>query len=45
MGIVPEGAAVRSSARVRWVMGAVAVIVLAADQVSKSLVLAAHRRA
>jgi signal peptidase II len=42
MGIVAEGAAVRSSARLRWVMGAVALAVLAADQVSKSLVLAAH---
>ena len=42
MGIVPEDAAVRSSARMRRAMGAAAVIVLAADQVSKSLVLAAH---
>jgi signal peptidase II len=42
MGIVPEDAAVRSSGRVRLVMGAVAVTVLAADQISKSLVLAAH---
>lgn len=42
MGFIPEGAAVRSSARLRWVMGAVALAVLAADQVSKSLVLAAH---
>jgi signal peptidase II len=42
MGIVAAGAAVRSSARVRWVMGAVALAVLVADQVSKSLVLAAH---
>ena len=30
------------AAGVRWAMGAVAVTVLAADQVSKSLVLAAH---
>lgn len=42
MGIVPAGAAVRSSARVRWAMGAVALAVVTADQVSKSLVLAAH---
>jgi signal peptidase II len=42
MGIIPEGAAVRSSARVRWAAAAVALAVLAADQVSKSLVLAAH---
>jgi signal peptidase II len=42
MGIVPEGAAARSSASVRWVMGAVALVVLAVDQVSKSLVLASH---
>ena len=42
MVMVPEGAAVRSSARVRRAMGAVALAVLAADQVSKSLVLAAQ---
>jgi signal peptidase II len=41
MGLIPEGAAARS-ARVRWAMGAITVAVLAADQVSKSLVLAAH---
>jgi signal peptidase II len=41
MGVIPEGAASRS-AGVRWAMGAIAVAVLAADQVSKSLVLAAH---
>jgi signal peptidase II len=41
MGIVPSDAAVRS-ARVGRVMAAVAVAVLAADQVSKSLVLAAN---
>ncbi|MGH3280298.1 MAG: signal peptidase II, partial [Trebonia sp.] len=39
---IPAGAAVRSSARVRWAAGAVAATVLAADQVSKSLVLAAR---
>jgi signal peptidase II len=39
---IPEGAAVRSSARVRWAAGAIALAVLAADQVSKSLVLAAR---
>jgi len=41
MGLIPEGAAVRS-AGVRRAAGAIAVAVLAADQVSKSLVLAAH---
>jgi signal peptidase II len=41
MGIVPEGAAVRSR-RVRWAMGAIALAVLASDQASKSLVLSAH---
>jgi len=41
MWLIPEGAAVRSPG-VRWAMGAVAVAVLAADQVSKSLVLGAH---
>jgi len=41
MGIVPEGAAARSRGA-RWAMGAVTLAVLAADQVSKSLVLAAH---
>jgi signal peptidase II len=40
MALIPEGAAARA-AGVRWVMGAVAVTVLAADQVSKSLVLTA----
>jgi len=42
MAIVPEGAAARSSARVRLAMAAAALTVLAADQVSKSLVLASH---
>jgi signal peptidase II len=41
MGLIPERAAVRS-AGVRAAMAAIAVAVLAADQVSKSLVLAAH---
>jgi signal peptidase II len=41
MGLIPEGAAARSTA-VRWAMGTIAAGVLAADQVSKSLVLAAH---
>src|ERR1700722_16008021 len=41
MWLIPESAAVRSPG-VRWAMGAVAVAVLAADQVSKSLVLGAH---
>jgi signal peptidase II len=42
MGLIPADAAVRSSAGVRWAMGAITLAVLAADQVSKSLVLAAH---
>ena len=41
VGVIPEGAAVRSPG-VRLAMGAIAAAVLAADQVSKSLVLAAH---
>lgn len=41
MGLIPEGAAVRSPG-VRWAAGTIALTVLAADQVSKSLVLAAH---
>jgi signal peptidase II len=41
MGFIPEDAAVRSPG-VRWALGAIAAAVLAADQVSKSLVLAAH---
>jgi signal peptidase II len=41
MGLIPEGAAMRS-AGVRWATGTAAAAVLAADQVSKSLVLAAH---
>jgi signal peptidase II len=42
MGLIPADAAVRSSAALRWAMAAIALAVLAADQVSKSLVLAAH---
>jgi signal peptidase II len=42
MGLIPADAAVRSSAGVRAAMGAITLAVLAADQVSKSLVLAAH---
>jgi signal peptidase II len=41
MGLIPPDAAVRS-ARVRWTTAGLALLVLAADQVSKSLVLAAH---
>jgi signal peptidase II len=41
MGFIPDGAAVRSYPRLRWAMGAITLAVLAADQVSKSLVLAA----
>ncbi len=40
MPLITEGAVARS-AGARWAMGAIAVTVLAADQVSKSLVLAA----
>ena len=41
VGVIQEGAAVRSPG-VRLAMGAITATVLAADQVSKSLVLAAH---
>jgi signal peptidase II len=41
MRLVPPDAAVRS-ARVRWTAAGLTLLVLAADQVSKSLVLAAH---
>jgi signal peptidase II len=41
MGLIPPDAAVRP-VRVRWIMGGIALLVLGADQVSKSLVLAAH---
>ncbi len=41
MALIPEGAAARS-ARLRWAMGAAAALVVAADQASKSLVLAAR---
>jgi len=41
MGLIPAGAAVRSP-RPRWVMAGLAAVVLAADQVTKSLVLAGH---
>jgi signal peptidase II len=40
VGLIPADAAVRSSAGLRWAAGAITVAVLAADQVSKSLVLA-----
>jgi signal peptidase II len=42
MGLIPYVAATRSSSRVRWMMGGITLAVLAADQLSKSLVLAAH---
>lgn len=42
MRLIPADAAVRSAPGVRWAMAGIAVAVLAADQVSKSLVLAAH---
>jgi signal peptidase II len=41
MRLIPDGAAVRSPA-VRWAMAGLAAAVLAADQVTKSLVLAGH---
>src|ERR1700722_17119689 len=40
MGLIPADAAVRTSRGVRWGMAALTLTVLAADQVSKSLVLA-----
>ena len=43
MGLIPADAAVRSAPGVRWAMTGVAAGVLAADQVSKSLVLAARQ--
>jgi len=42
MRLIPADAAVRSAPGVRWAMAGLAVAVLAADQVSKSLVLAAR---
>jgi signal peptidase II len=42
MGLIPADAAVRSAPAVRRAMAGITVAVLAADQVSKSLVLAAH---
>jgi signal peptidase II len=42
MGLIPANAAVRSAPGVRRAMAGIAVAALAADQVSKSLVLAAH---
>jgi signal peptidase II len=42
MRFIPADAAVRLSSGVRWAMAGIVVLVLAADQVSKSLVLAAH---
>jgi signal peptidase II len=41
MALIPADAAVRSAPAVRWAMAGITVGVLAADQVSKSLVLAA----
>ncbi|HSZ38793.1 MAG TPA: signal peptidase II [Trebonia sp.] len=41
MGMIPAESAARRSA-VRWVMVAVALVVVVADQVSKSLILATH---
>jgi signal peptidase II len=42
MALIPADAAVRSAKGTRWALGAITLGVLAADQVSKSLVLAAH---
>src|SRR5215472_13839957 len=41
MALIPDGSAARS-ARLRWAMAAIVAAVLAADQVTKSLVLAAR---
>jgi len=41
MGLIPADAAIRSAPGVRWAMAGIIAGVLAADQVSKSLVLAA----
>lgn len=41
MALIPAGAAIRSP-RIRWAMAGLAGAVLAADQVTKSLVLAGH---
>jgi signal peptidase II len=41
MGIIPDGSAARGRG-MPWVMMGIAVVVLAADQVSKSIVLATH---
>ncbi len=43
MGLIPADAAVRSAPGVRWAMAGIVAGVLAADQVSKSLVLAARQ--
>jgi signal peptidase II len=42
MRLIPADAAVRSASGVPWAMAGISVVVLAADQVSKSLVLAAR---
>lgn len=42
MKLVPAGSAVRGSVRVRWAMAGLAALIVAADQVSKSLILASH---
>ena len=39
MAVIPQGAAARSP-RLRWAMGAITAVVVAVDQVTKSLVLA-----
>ena len=42
MGLIPSDSAARASARVRWAMLGVAMLVVTADQVSKSLILASR---
>jgi signal peptidase II len=45
VGIFPAGSAAGSSARVRWTMAGVTALVVAADQVSKSLILSSRATA
>lgn len=45
MGVIGADSAAGASIRVRWAMAGVAAVVLAADQVSKSLILASHATA
>lgn len=45
MSMIPADSAARASVRVRWAMAGVAAFILAADQVSKSLILASRATA